>query len=426
VITSPLFWTALLVAGLLSWRVPRRRDLIVIIGSAAFIGWSDWRSLVAVLVLGSAAYLVARAGLRAPRWSAVLFIAVTIAFLAAFKYLPPLREAWLGGPKGPATAPVAAAANAANAANAVNGITVVVPLGASYFTFKLIHYVVEARRGQLPRHDYKTLLGWLLFLPMFTAGPIERFDDYLAGRSPGPSRAHFAEGGSRVLYGLIKKMVVVDILLNKHTDEIPARLSGAIPFWNPPCTADGLLKHLDTVRAPFVWQFVVHQFAAWYLDFSAYSDVAIGVALFFGVRLTENFDWPLLAPTPTAFWKRYHATLSAFCQRYVYLPVMGWSRSPYLALYATMMTMGLWHAGNLNYVVWGAYHATILSFHLTLGRIKRWRKWKPSRPFVVLGTLVTALSASASAVFPATSAHGIGAALKLLASLFSIHFRPLV
>ena len=89
---------------------------------------------------------------------------------------------------------------------------------------------------------------------------------------------------------------------------------------------------------------------------------------------TENFDWPLLAPSPTAFWKRYHATLSGFVQRYVYLPVMGLTRSPYAAVYATMMTMGLWHAGNLNYIAWGVYHATVLSIHLTLGRIKRWRK----------------------------------------------------
>ena len=167
---------------------------------------------------------------------------------------------------------------------------------------------------------------------------------------------------------------------------------------------------------------MIHQFTTWYLDLSAYSDLAIGAAMFFGIRLVENFEWPMLAPDPTQFWKRYHMSLSGWCQRYIYLPVMGRTRNPYVAVYATMMIMGLWHRGSLNYLTWGAYHATVLSVHLTWNRIKRAKKWKmKSRVWTLASTIITVLAISASAVFPSTSAQGIGAAFKLMGMLVGIH-----
>jgi alginate O-acetyltransferase complex protein AlgI len=400
------------VGAVACWKLPRWRDWIVVLVSAAFVGWTDWRSLTAVVVLTVASFAVARKAPQLPKWVVGLFVVGVLSYILYYKYFPPLRDAILG------IKPVVL--DAKKAKQAASGIETVVPLGASYFTFKLVHYLLDSRRAQVPRHDLKTFLGYMLFMPMFSAGPIERFDDYLSHRSEKVLPQQVAEGGTRILYGLVKKMVIVDVLLAKRAPSMSGHLVDAIPFWRPPCTVEDLLKH-DHINPLFVWQFVIHNFAQWYLDFSAYTDVAIGAALFFGIRLTENFDWPLLAPNPTNFWKRYHMSLSAWCQRYVYLPVMARVRNPYVAVFATMCTMGLWHAGNLNYIVWGIYHGTILSIYLTWGRIKRWRKWKPkSTLLLVAGGVLTALLMSASAVFPATTAQGVGAAVRLLGALVGV------
>ncbi len=262
----------------------------------------------------------------------------------------------------------------------------------------------------------------MLCFPMFSAGPIERFDAYLRDRTPRVTRQQLIDGGTRLAYGLIKKLVIVNLLLDHKMAHDSGRLVEAVPFSYPPAPVEHLVRDIETVHPLFVWQFVVHQFTTWYLDFSAYSDIAIGAGLLLGIKIGENFDWPFFAPNPTEFWKRYHISLSAWCQRYVYLPVMGWTRNPYLAVFATMGAMGLWHAGSLNYLGWGIYHATVLSIYLTWARIRRKKKWKPKGPAIVIwSTTATALLVCASAVFPATSAYGIRTALELLGVLVGIH-----
>ncbi len=417
-ITSGLFWIVMGVAAVAYWKLPRFRDWILVVASAGVIGWTDWKALAAVALLSLFSFAVARRAADLPKWVVGIAVVIVLSFLAFYKYVPAIHDALFGAAK-VAQKVVKERPRAHDAA--VNGVIAVVPLGASYFTFKLVHYIVDSRRKQLPKHDLKSFLGYMFFLPMFAAGPIERLDDYLKNRAPKLTKEHVAEGGSRILYGLVKKMVIVDILLDARRTELATKLIDAIPFYKAPPTVDALLSG-DKVNPLFAWQFVIHRFTTWYLDFSAYSDVAIGVALFFGIRLMENFDWPLFAPNPTVFWKRYHASLSAWCQRYVYFPVMGRARNPYLAVFATMMVMGIWHSGSLNYLLWGVYQATVLSIYVTWLRVKRWRKWKlKSNLLLVFGTVLTALSVCASAVFPSTSDKGALAAVRLLGMLVGIH-----
>ena len=417
-ITSPLFWAVLAAAAIACRLVPRGRDWILVLAFALYLGREDWLSVAFVVGFGMAAYAITQWRPALAKSGVPALIVVVLLYLAYFKYYPPIRDALAGTPA-PSEAPKGGLVSAATA----HGAMLLGSLGASYFVFKLIHYLVDSTRQQIPKHGPQTLLAYLLFLPMFFAGPIQRFDDYLKDRRPFATRKDLAEGGSRIVEGLIKKVVIVDLLLDSKVFSHDTRqLAGAIPFFRPPCTIEQLVKEAHTIHPFFTWQYVIHTFTQWYLDFSAYSDVAVGAALLFGIRLTENFDYPLVAPNPTEFWKRYHMSLSAFCQRYVYLPVLGWTRNPYVAVYATMMTMGLWHAGSLNYLAWGVYHGTILSIYLTWGRIKRWKKIKPKGLIVDgAGTIATALLACASAVFPATSAFGIGAGLRLFGTLFGIH-----
>ena len=119
-----------------------------------------------------------------------------------------------------------------------------------------------------------------------------------------------------------------------------------------------MAQRFDALSVSVVWFFLVCSFLYAYLDFSAYSDLAIGTARLFGFRICENFNYPILKPNLSEFWKSWHMSLSAWCRDYVYLPVLAKTRMPRLALYASMMTIGAWHYVNFNWLVWGALHAT--------------------------------------------------------------------
>ncbi len=95
-----------------------------------------------------------------------------------------------------------------------------------------------------------------------------------------------------------------------------------------------------------------------------------------GLKIQENFNWPIFASNITDFWKRWHMTLANWCMSYIYMPVLGLRRNPYLAAYATFILMGLWHAGSLNWVMWGVWHATGLVAYQSWGRWRRQKKWK--------------------------------------------------
>lgn len=405
-ITSAVFWAFLVGAVVVHWLLPERlRTWFLFVASATYLAWLDWKSVLMLLVLSGLFYAVAHVEKRPRGLTAVLVLGV-LAFLAWFKYVPVYVEAVRGRIEDPHARAAAA---------------VLVPLGASYYTFKLIHYVIETGRKALPKHGPATFFAYMFFFPMFTAGPIERFDRFHDGRAPKLTREHLVDGTTRIMYGLVKKLVIVDLVFARPVRPDAHSLLDAIPIYNPALSLEQLMGVLPIVHPLFVWQFVINHFVAVYLDFSAYSDIAVGTALIFGIRLVENFDWPIFATNPTAFWKRYHVSLSAWCQRYVYLPVLGRTRNPYLAVYATMLAIGFWHAGNLNYLAWGLYQGTVIVVYLTWGRIKRWRKWKPKgNGIAIAGTFATLLAVAPAMIFPATSSYGVRAALKLLAALVRI------
>ena len=269
---------------------------------------------------------------------AALIVSVAVQ-LAYFKYLPPLLSLFEEG----------------------MARRVVVPLGMSFITFRLIHYILETRRGTLPEHDIWDYLSWITLFTIWTAGPIERLDHYLEGREDKPSRQMFAEGLTRIILGLGKKFVIgmqlVPLLFGQVTD------------------GKGLVTGLAQLSTFEVWRFLILSFFLFYLDFSAYSDIAIGSSRLFGLRIMENFNWPILASNPAVYWKRWHMTLSGWCQSYVYLPVIGLTRNPYLAVFAAFVCIGLWHAGNWNWLAWGLYHAAMVTAFQAWARFRRKRGW---------------------------------------------------
>ncbi len=273
-------------------------------------------------------------------WLVTALITTVVLQLCYFKYLPPLISLFDGG----------------------MAARVIVPLGISFITFRLIHYILETRRGNLPPHGFWDYLSWASLFTIWTAGPIERIDHYLENREDKPSAEMFASGITRIILGLGKKFVfglqLVPMLFGDVSD------------------GQGLINSLGHLSTLETWRFLILSFFLFYLDFSAYSDIAIGSSRLFGLRIMENFDWPILATNPAVYWKRWHMSLSGWCQSYIYMPVLGMTRSPYYAVFAAFTCIGLWHSGSWNWLCWGLYHATMVASFQTWLRYRRKRKWK--------------------------------------------------
>ena len=124
------------------------------------------------------------------------------------------------------------------------------------------------------------------------------------------------------------------------------------------------MANIDTIAIWKVWGFLALTYLYAYLDFSAYTDIAIGASRLFGIKIMENFNFPILAINISDFWKRWHMTLAGWCQTYIYMPVMARTRTPYAAVFATFTMMGLWHGATAGWLLWGLYHATgVRSLH---------------------------------------------------------------
>lgn len=241
----------------------------------------------------------------------------------------------------------------------------IMPLGLSYFAFRLLQYVFDHARGALKDRSPVRLGAFMFFLPIFPAGPLETYQGFYEKRSSHFDKQLLYGGLRRIVLGYFKKTVIVDFLIailfsDLLRDVHAANLGEALvhPAWGP--------------------AFVVVAFLRAYADLSAYTDLAIGFSSLFGFRIMENFDRPLWRPNLAEFWRCWHISLSSWCRNNVYFPIFGLTRKPWLGLYATMLVMGLWHYVNLNWTAWGLYHGTglvVVSWWMKQKR-KRTRAWR--------------------------------------------------
>lgn len=227
---------------------------------------------------------------------------------------------------------------------------VVLPLAISFFTFQKIAFLVDCYRG-LVRED--SLLNYMLFVgffPQLIAGPIvhhqEIMPQFLKPGFRGADAAMMAAGISLFAIGLFKKAVLAD------SAAIPANIVyGA-------AEAGGALSLLDAWGGALAYSLQI------YFDFSGYSDMAIGLALMFGVRLPENFCAPYQATGMIEFWRRWHITLSRFLRDYLYVPLggnrCGRGRQAFNVV-VTMLLGGLWHGANWTFVLWGLLHGVMIA-----------------------------------------------------------------
>lgn len=249
-------------------------------------------------------------------------------------------------------------------------------LGFSYVAFRLIHTLRDRQTGQLPDLPLREFITYTIFFPAFIAGPIDRAERFhgdwqalpqLAGLDPG----RFTDGFKRISIGLLKKFVIADSLaLLALTPTNAVQADSAVGLW--------LLLYGYAFRLFF--------------DFAGYSDIAIGLAILFGIRLPENFDYPYLKTNITQFWQSWHITLSNWARFYVFSPL---SRnllrrkprpSPVLIVLicqlATMITIGLWHGVTLPFLMWGIWHGLALFVHKQWSdRTRKWYRQLKERPW---------------------------------------------
>ena len=222
---------------------------------------------------------------------------------------------------------------------------VLLPIGISFFTFHAISYVIDvSRRDATAQKSPVHAALYLLLFPQLIAGPIIRYRDIadqLARRVV--SIDGFAYGVRRFVVGLAKKVLIANVVAG------PADKIFALPA-----------NELSTGHA---WLGIVCYTLQIYFDFSGYSDMAIGLGRMFGFRFPENFRWPYVATSVTAFWRRWHISLSTWFRDYLYIPLGGNRVSParrYANLVTVFFLCGLWHGASWNFVIWGSWHGSFL------------------------------------------------------------------
>jgi alginate O-acetyltransferase complex protein AlgI len=293
-------------------------------------------------------------------------------------------------------------------------LQVTLPLGISFLTFRALTYAIDIYRGTLepaPALDFAVYLG---FFPVIAAGPIVRAAEFLPQlrRPRDPHRIDSSRAFFLIFAGLAKKMLIADYLATHLVNGV---------FGTPQ-----QFGSLEVLLGIYAYAVQI------YCDFSAYSDIAIGISLLLGFELPDNFNAPYTALSLRDFWRRWHMTLSGWLRDYLYIPLggnRGTRRRTYINIIVTMLLAGLWHGAAWTFVFWGGYHGAgqalgrargqrrerrgaaeppdtwqrrlrqrLITFHLVALGWVFFRADSFSNAFSVLGRLVTGLSLHAPAV----------------------------
>ncbi len=255
-------------------------------------------------------------------------------------------------------------------------LTIALPVGISFFTFQAISYTVDVKRRLIEPAALIDVAIYLSFFPHLVAGPIVRAREFLPQLATprDPERVAVSAGITLIALGLVKKVMIADYLGRTVVDPV-----FAVP---------------QAYHAPDVLIAAYAYAAQIYCDFSGYTDIAIGLALMMGFVFPQNFNSPYRATGFRDFWRRWHMTLSRFLRDFLYIPLggnRGGRAKTYRNLMITMVLGGLWHGAAWTFVIWGAYHGTMLIIeHALAGRLRTpaWLRWLVTFNLVVLGWII--------------------------------------
>ncbi|MBI1332232.1 MAG: MBOAT family protein [Armatimonadetes bacterium] len=346
---SLAYFAFLAVALLTAMRLPHRaQNLWLVVLSYVFYAFWNWKFcglMLAATALGFWPALRIQ-GARsngdetlAKRWM-VCGVSFALAILAIFKYanffidsFGTLLHRFLPGAS-------------------LSTLSIVLPVGISFYTFHTISYVVDVYRKDVePTKDFVELALFLSFFPQLVAGPIARSTSLLpqCQKPRSVTETMVRNGMYLILFGLFRKVVIADT-------------AGALVD----------LTYADPERRSW---FLMVQSVMWYSlqiysDFAGYTDIARGSALLFGFKLSDNFHHPYLSANVREFWQRWHISLSTWLRDYLYIPLGGNRKGKlrtYVNLFATMLLGGLWHGASWNFVIWGGLHGLYLAIGQALG-----------------------------------------------------------
>jgi D-alanyl-lipoteichoic acid acyltransferase DltB (MBOAT superfamily) len=305
------------------------REWSLLAASLVFYGWWDFR-FIPLLVgqIGATWALTILHERTKSTWPLKAGVAANLASLGTFKYFNFVFASVmtaLGRPPDP--------------------FDIVLPIGISFFSFQLISYLIDRMRNDAPVYPFRRFALFVMFFPHLIAGPIVRHNELIPQFDADPLRPGRDEriGMGLILFsiGFAKKVLLAD----RVADVVNPIFAGA--------TGGTALTFSESWTAMLGFSLQI------FLDFSAYTDMAIGIALLFGLVLPENFRRPYLAADIRDFWRRWHMSLSRFLRDYVYIPLGGSRNGPARFAFASIATMalcGLWHGAGWMFIAWGLWH----------------------------------------------------------------------
>ena len=338
----------------LYWAVPRAgvRRLILLAGSVVFhTHFAGPAGVLPIVALGIATY---GAGRSRSRYACGAMVLANVLALIYYKYTIFLCKQVLG-----AIWPEVIAFGTTSPYLK----DIVPPLAISFFVFEFVHYLLDVSHGSEPIRDPIDFALFSVFWPSIVAGPVKRYEEFLPALHHGLGhigRSDVAEGVLRVALGYAKK-IVADNLTAYITFSSAARF--------------------DQLSLSWRWFVVLCIGMRILLDFSGYTDMAVGFARMHGIRLPENFNWPYLSRSIVTFWRRWHMSLSRWIRDYVYISLGGNRHGVIRTAFNGLVTFalcGLWHGAGFNFLIWGVLHGVALAIATNYRRLwlpGQWLGW---------------------------------------------------
>ena len=328
------------------WQL-RLQNAFVVLASYVFYGWWDWRFLLLIAFTSFCSWgsglLIGKAESKkkAKTWM-WLNVVLNLGILALFKYYDFF---------------VTEFARLFHVSTEGLLLKVILPVGISFYTFQALSYSIDVYRGKIaPTKDMVAFFAFITFFPQLVAGPIERatnlLPQFLQKREFNYDTA--VDGMRQILWGLFKKIVVAD---------------------NCAVYVDNVFSSYQTQSGSTLLLAAIFFTFQIYGDFSGYSDIAIGTAKLFGIKLMRNFNVPYFSRDIAEFWRRWHISLTTWFRDYVYIPLGGSRVSKVKVVRNTFiifLVSGFWHGANWTFIVWGAYHAVLFLPLILMGKNRKY------------------------------------------------------
>lgn len=337
----------------------KAQNWLLLLSSYFFYGFANWRMIPLLLVatiifffLGIAVHKASNTKKSSLLTS--LGVLTGVGLLVYFKYFNFFIDSF------------SSLLNAIGLNSNIGTFNIILPLGISFFTFKLISYIIEIYRGKIePSRDIVAFSTYIAFFPTILSGPIDRPNTFIPQLQKKRTFDYnlVVDGCRQILWGLFQKVVIADNLagvINSVWNNIPNQ-SGSVLF---------ITAILYSIQI--------------YTDFSGYSHMAIGIGKILGFRVTINFDYPFFSRNIAEYWRKWHISLTSWLTDYIFIPVNVKFRNMgmlgiILAILITFILIGLWHGANFTFAVFGLYHGLLYIPLILTGSIFKKKKLKTNK-----------------------------------------------